>query len=378
MITRQRWVMLLWTVALVLSVAGIFLTIVNSVSKGGVFTPQSFLAPGYASVGAFILARRPHRIAWLFLGFGLFVGATGAVFQACESDMFQGLRTSFVCAESRLGAALWPANYAFFGALLLLFPDGRLPSRRWRWIATLFVLSWSAASAGALVGGDRFVEERLGFVLPLAVYSLIAVATAPLFRARRSDPTEKKQLRYLAYVIAVTLALVVLVLVPADLLGLRWLFDGASALLLFNAALGVPISIGVAILRYRLYEIDLIINRTLVYAVLTAVLLGSYLLIVVALSRILDPVTRDSDIAVAASTLAVAALFRPLRARIQAFIDRRFYRAKYDAERALEGFGARLRDEIEVDVVRADVLGVVRDTLQPSHASVWIKPGEAT
>jgi hypothetical protein len=135
----------------------------------------------------------------------------------------------------------------------------------------------------------------------------------------------------------------------------------------------VPISVGNAILRYRLYEIDVFINRALVYAALTACVVGAYLGLVVTLQAVLDPVTGDSDLAVAASTLAVAGLVQPMRKRIQSFIDRRFYRRKYDAARTLERFGSRLRDEVNLDVVRTDVLEVLRDTVQPAHVGLWVR-----
>ncbi len=157
-------------------------------------------------------------------------------------------------------------------------------------------------------------------------------------------------------------------LVVLDVAGLgRPIFlDAAMSALL-------PIGLGIAILRYRLYDIDVIINRALVYGSLTALLVGAYVGLVFALGGLLDPVTRDSDLAVAASTLAVAALVRPLRLRLQGFIDRRFYRHRYDARRTLEMLGGRLRDEVEIETVADGVLGAVRETVQPAHASLWLR-----
>jgi len=163
-----------------------------------------------------------------------------------------------------------------------------------------------------------------------------------------------------------------------------WLSEGswvlwASNLLVIVGGLSVPIAIGVAILRYRLYEIDLIINRTLVYGSLTAMLVGLYLVGIVVLQRLFVLLTgQKSTLAVVASTLLIAAMFTPLRRRIQSFIDRRFYRSKYDARKTLEAFSATLRDEMDLDALNDDLVGVVRETMQPAHVSLWLRPETAT
>ena len=212
--------------------------------------------------------------------------------------------------------------------------------------------------------GIKAIEDAEEMVAPLfivlALLCVLAVVSL-IVRFVRSSGTERLQLKWF------TFAAVILVVSVF----LEELF-GTSGIFFSLGMIGLPIAMGMAILRYRLYEIDLIINRALVYGLLTGLSILLYLGIVFALQLVVDSFTDDSDLAVAASTLAVAALVRPLRARIQSFIDRRFYRRKYNSTQALSGFAGRLRDEVDLNVVQEDVLSVLKDTVQPSHASVWL------
>lgn len=334
-------------------------------------------------VGALIASReRQNAIGWIFCGAGLALAFSG--FSEAYGHYALVARPGSLPAGA---AVAWMGSLAgilfFFPVstfLLLLFPTGHLVSSRWRLVA------WASGTAIALVvlgnafspgpmGDVPYLENPLGIRGPLggffdalagvgwllALTCLVLSAVSLVVRLRRSRGQERQQLKWFVYAASLLALSVIPISVSEnyELMGL-----GIAAL---------PLATGMAILRYRLYDIDLIINRTIVYAVLTAALLGTYVLTVFSLGRALDPVTQDSDIAVAASTLAVAALFRPLRTRVQAFIDRRFYRAKYDAAAALDRFGARLRDEVDIERVRSDVLGVVSDTMQPRHASLWLQ-----
>jgi hypothetical protein len=202
----------------------------------------------------------------------------------------------------------------------------------------------------------------------LGLFGVLGAVASAVVRFRAASGIERQQLKWFAYAPIVSLAAILASSAfESDRIGtLAWTF----------AALTVPIAATIAITRYRLYEIDRLINRTLVYGGLTAFLAGTYLGIVVALQNLI-PGAGDSDLTIAGSTLAVAALFRPLRARIQAFIDRRFYRGKYDTQRTLESFSARLREDVDLDHLSADLLGVVHSTMQPAHASLWLKEKSA-
>lgn len=370
--SRSRRILVIWGATMAFAATGVALMVRNW-SGGEGFIPHSVISFGFASVGALIMVKRPHRIGALFLAFGAFTACIGFLFQICPAIEQGTGAVEAVCGdESRLGPMLWPASYLLFGCLFLFFPSGTLPSPRWRPMAFLFLGSWFVLAVGNLVLGERWMEDRLGFIIPVAVWSLAIVALSPLFRLRKAAPVERQQLRWLGYVISVTLLLIA-VGVGFDLAGHQETLDALTFFIFLNAVVGVPAAITVAILRYRLYDIDVIVNRTLVYAGLTAGLAGAYLGSVVILQRLLAPVAAESDVAVAGSTLAVAALFRPMRSRMQSFIDHRFYRRKYDAGETLQGFSARLRDEVDLDSLAEQLVAVVSATMQPSHASLWLR-----
>jgi hypothetical protein len=332
----------------------------------------------FATTGTLIASRRPRNpIGWILLAAGL-AYSIGGVTIASGGDgpaMVEWVSTWVWMA------GVGPA--ATFG--LLLFPTGRLPSRGWRPVA------WVAAAANALVlVGLALAPGRLdgsGLENPLGLEAvpglpdamanvgaaLLAAAIAAsiasvVARFRSARDVERQQLKWLAYsgvVVGVALAAALAI----------EMVRGDSAANLTNAITSlalaaVPVAMGIAILRHRLYDVDVVINRTLVYGGLTATLaaayLGSVLLIGLAVGA-------RSDAAIAISTLGVAALFRPARARIQGAVDRRFYRRRYDAAQTLEAFGGRLRDEIDLETLGADLSGVVRDTVQPAHVSLWLR-----
>jgi hypothetical protein len=261
--------------------------------------------------------------------------------------------------------------------LLLLFPTGRLPSRRWRtftWVSVAvisFGVIWSSA-----------ISPDISFDAPpssvqLSVVLLGGVAAGSVIVGRRNARgVERQQIKWLLYVgplffIATGLHIGFYYFWLTERSWGLW----ASYFLVAIAGVSGPIAIGIAILRYRLYEIDLIINRTLVYGSLTATLVALYFGGIVVLQRFFVLLTgQQSTLAVVASTLAIAALFSPLRRRIQGFVDRRFYRRKYDARKTLEAFSAKLRSETDLKALINDLVGVVRETMQPAYVSLWLRP----
>ena len=342
-----------------------------------------------ATVGAVIAGRRArHPVGWLLLGLGL-----GLTYQAFGSSYS---RYGLVARPGALPGASYLAGF-FLGTLflylccaafvLLLTPTGSLPSPRWRWWARLV----AGAGALGLVASVLYprplepeypafenplhvpaLEAPLGMAIGasalLVVLGLLSGAGSLVLRFRRARGVERLQLRWLV-VGAVLAAVALLVAVVA--------LQSPDAGDLFQVAFGLclallPLATGAAILRYRLYDIDRIVSRTLAYALLTVLLGGGYAAVVLGLGQLLG---RDSSLVVAGATLAVAAVFQPARRRVQAAVDRRFNRRRHDAAQTIAGFSARLRDQVELDTLTGELLAVVDQTMQPTRSSLWLRPG---
>jgi hypothetical protein len=340
-----------------------------------------------AVVGGLVASRRPaNPVGWVFLGIG---GCMAITVVAAEYATY-GLAGAQAMAW--LQSWLWvPGVMLLFCFLPLYFPDGRLVSRRWRWVVRLALISCvTGAALFALSPGEipyMGVDNPLGIealrpasdlleTIYLAWYFLLWFASAAslVARFRRSGSTERQQIKWLAFAAS---AVPVWFLTNAPIeAAVPNLFQVVDALI-FSAL--IPVAAGVAILRYRLYDIDVAINRTLVYGSLTATLVAVYFGGIVVLQRVFVVLTGErSTLAIVASTLLIAALFNPLRRRIQWFIDRRFYRRKYDARKTLEAFSFRLRDETDLETLNGDLVGVVRETMQPAHASLWLRSDTAS
>ena len=277
---------------------------------------------------------------------------------------------------------------------ILLFPTGRLPSRRWRWLSWLTVafivvgVISSAFSSGALMDILGPIRNPLRIESFTEVYRAVPYFTSPVLfvlaalslfaRLHRAIGVERQQIKWFVYAAAASVVATNLAyLIPGVTDTPLW-FERVGFALNIATIPAVPVAIGIAILKYRLYDIDLLINRTIVYGTLTAASVAAYFGAVVMLQRIFVVLTGEtSTLAVVASTLVIAALFNPLRRRIQSFIDRRFYRRKYDARKTLEAFSARLRDETDLWALNDHVAGTVRETMQPAHASLWLRPDTA-
>jgi hypothetical protein len=269
-----------------------------------------------------------------------------------------------------------------------------LPSERWRplaWLIVTFVVVGvilSAFSSDAYLGSLDPIRNPLGiegfiyfwraFLYTVAPLLYVAVAYSVFVRLRRAVGIERQQLKWFAYAVAIFAMAIILNVLTLAIDAPRWV-EWANLVIFPLAGTTVPIALGIAILRYRLYDIDLLINRTLVYGSLTATLVATYFTGIVVLQRGFVALTGErSTLAVVASTLLIAALFNPLRRRVQGFVDRRFYRRKYDAAKTLAAFNARLRDETELDTLTGDVVGVVREAMQPQHVSIWLRPDTAS
>jgi hypothetical protein len=350
-----------------------------------------------ATVGAIVASRRPENaVGWLLCLSGVAVGTSSFASQYAIYALL-ARPGSLPAGEALAWIASWvlPIMIGLQVSYLLLFPTGRLPGRRWRplaWLVVAFVsvgVALSAFSPGAYLGSLGPIRNPLGVEGLTGAYKALLYAGAPLLfgaavlslfvRLRRAEGVERQQLKWFAYAAAMFASGIVLIVIPLAVDTPSWYVRAATAV--FTAAgTAIPIAIGIAILRYRLYDIDLLINRTLVYGSLTVMLALVYFGGVAATQAIFRTLTgqeQQPQLAVVVSTLVIAALFMPLRRRIQSFIDRRFYRRKYDARKTLEAFSAKLRDDTDLDTLSDDLVGVVRETMQPAHISLWLRP-EAT
>ena len=338
-----------------------------------------------------IAARRRNRIGWLFL-------ASGSP-PPCWSSRAYFIRGAIVLPGPcrRPGRGLdrsgVVAVHPVLVLLLLLFPDGRLPSPRWRPVAVALAISWSLvildsafAPATATVHGVTYTDPvgipafgdpawkavRQAAVV-IAVAALGATALAPLLRYRRADPVQRQQLKWFAFVIIIGVATM---LIAAPFVGVLPI---AATVLTYvpvaGVVVGLPAAVGLAILRYRLYDIDRLINRAVVYTSLTVVLGLGYGGAVLALGQLFGGVAeRTPSWAVAGATLAVAAVFQPARQRIQTAVDRRFNRRQYNTAQTIQTFSTRLRDQIDLDTLSTELLAVVDQTMEPTRVSFWLRP----
>lgn len=349
-----------------------------------------------AVVGGLVVSGRPgHPVGSLMMWAALGIAVTALLLPAYATYGFER-DPRLPGVEIAAWLTLWTTIPVFtlFIHLLLRFPSGDLPSPWWRWVSRAAVLSAGLTSVGyALREGPidaiRELDNPAGTFAPywvsdvgigvgdtlLPVVGFLSVASL-FVRYRKAAIQERQQMKW--FIFAVSLFPVMFLVSQL----VQFADDSEEEYLGFfvivAALLFVPVSMGIGILKHRLYDVDLVVNRALVYAVLTGVLGLTYLGIVVVLQGVLGPLTRDSDLAVAASTLAVAALFRPLRARVQAFIDRRFYRRKYDAAATLEHFSAHLRDELDLSTLSSELVSVVNRTMHPAHTSLWLREGSST
>ena len=354
------------------------------------WTVNTLLAIGFSPVGAVIVPRisPQNPIGWLFCVIGLLWAVTHF---SAQYAIYSLLAVPGSLPASQ--AAAWMMRWVWVPAcglivfLLLLFPVGRLPSRRWRWFAWFsLLLTLIGTISQALAPGSvyylRAIHNPLGVeglpnvgeLIQTVVFTLIFVSAGSLFARRlRSSGVERQQLKWFTYSSTLAIGGVILTYTISDAIGALWL-EWVGYVVLVVGFIGIPISMGIAVLRYRLYDIDILINRTIVYGSLSATLVALYFGGIVLLQAIFVALTGErSTLAVVASTLLIAALFNPLRRRVQGFVDRRFYRSKYDAAMTLEAFSAKLRDETDLDALSDDLVGVVRETMQPAHASLWLR-----
>jgi hypothetical protein len=372
-----------------------------------------FLA--FPLMGALIASMRYHNpIGWICLANGLLFALYAMINYYSMYGLARHGSVPFPIGIAALSQWLWvPTVGLLLIYMVLLFPDGRLPSKRWRplaWLSGVVIvlesvaeglapgaLSDMAALTNELMGevrnpfgleGQRWVVDAANALLVLLLLCILASALSLILRFRRSSGEARQQIKWIAFAATVvgmvSVSLMVISLIELYFAPESWgsadtapfWFELLYYVWLLSFA-GVPVAVGIAVLKYHLYNIDLLINRTLVYGSLTAMLAVVYfggVTLTQAIFRSLTGQEKQPQLAIVVSTLIIAALFNPLRRRTQGFIDRRFYRSKYDARQTLEDFSAQLRDETDLDALSGDLVGVVRETMQPAHVSLWLRP----
>ncbi len=409
---RRATSWLAWSLA-ALSLLLCAASIVLYVAAGSVQPPSNWGTGGHSAVlvlvlpflafplvGALIASKRPKNpIGWICLA----VGVIWMIMITSTSYGWYGLvvgpgSVPFPAAIGSLGGWVWAPAVGLLGTyLILLFPDGRLPSRRWRplaWLsgAAIFLVSAGSALTPGPVEGfpgihnpfglERYpwvadAAQSLTLLLPVCI---LASAISLVLRFLRSRGEEREQIKWLSFAASILGLGFASYVIPGNILpeaagGTEPLWQNLLEDAVALSFAGIPVAVGIAVLRHRLYDIDLLINRALVYGPLTATLALGYVGGVVGLQSVFRALTgQESTLAVVASTLAIAALFGPLRRRVQGFVDRRFFRRKYDAAKTLAAFSVGLRDETQLDTLSEDLVGVVTRTVQPAHASLWLRP----
>jgi hypothetical protein len=397
--TASRLAWSLWGLSSILTVLA-FLLLALNLSHPHTHTFDTWLdstlnAVFFSTVGAIVASRRPENpVGWLL--------CLWALVESISHFSAQYAIYALLAQPDSLPAGeafAWVFSWLLFIVIglsvfsILLFPTGRLPSRRWRWVTWLtvaFVLVGAisgAFSSGPVddlgpirnpLGLEGFSDLSNSILLNMVALVLVVAAALSVFvRLRGATGVERQQIKWFAYATAAAVMGLVLAEIIPDVIDVPLWFERIGHAIFLLLLPTIPISIGIAILRYRLYDIDRIINRTLVYGSLSAMLALLYFGGVAAAQALLRTLTGEEQLpqlVVVVSTLVIAALFNPLRHRIQSFIDRRFYRRKYDARKTLEAFSAQLRNETDLNALSEDLVGVVRETMQPAHVSLWLRP----
>jgi hypothetical protein len=405
----RRAAVLAWSLAglsVIVFVAGVPLYVLSSSARvtgiiGELLGGALFLV--FPVVGALIAARRPRNpIGWIVLADGLVFNLNGTLDYYSDYGIARPGSLPLVVGMATINNWLWVPAVGLMGTFVfLLFPDGRLPSRRWRpvaWLSglTIVLVCLQVGLTPGPLEGLGGVRNPVGFMvfpwmksvpyilIPVFLLCMVLSVFSLVLRYRHSRGEGRQQIKWIAFAASLIGTLYLIAMIGSIVYPQKTWFAPGSPLwqisLEYAAFLSfplVPVAIGFAMLRYRLYDIDIIINRALVYGSLTATLALVYFGSIASIQTLFRTITgqeQQPQLAVVVSTLAIAALFNPLRHRIQSFIDRRFYRRKYDAAKTLDDFAARLRDEIDLEALGGDLVSVVSETMQPAHVTLWLKP----